>query len=228
MKRTLIGLALVLGLAAAALAGEDGWVSLFDGKTLKGWTQKNGTAPYRVEDGMIVGRTAKGSPNSFLCSDKDYGDFELEFDVKMDDGLNSGMQLRSRGRAKTEATGKGVNNSVGRVFGPQVEIASSGEKGSLSGYIYGEAMGDWRTPKDRLVAHKHFKNDEWNHFRVLARGPRIQTWINGALIDDLTDEAIYKTHPKGYLGLQVHGIGAKELPKPLTVAWKNIRIRELK
>lgn len=228
MKHLMLGLMLALGLLASTRAAEDGWVSLFDGKTLKGWTQKNGTAPYRVEDGMIVGRTAKGSPNSFLCSDKDFGNFELELDVKVDDGLNSGVQLRSRGRAAAEATGKNVNTSVGRVFGPQVEIASGGEQGSLSGYIYGEAMGDWRTPKERLKQHKHFKNGEWNHFRIVAQGPRIQVWLNGEKIEDLTDEEIYKTHPKGYIGLQVHGIGNKDLPKPLEVAWKNIRIRELK
>lgn len=69
------------------------------------------------------------------------------------------------------------------------------------------------------------KDGEWNHFRVIAKGPRIQTWINGQQISDLTDEEIYKTHPKGFIGLQVHGI-----PKgtgPYDVAWKEIRIKTL-
>ena len=74
------------------------WVALFDGKSLEGWTQRNGTATYRVEDGAIVGKTNEGSPNSFLCTDKPYGDFELEFEVKVDNRLNSGVQIRSQTR----------------------------------------------------------------------------------------------------------------------------------
>ena len=50
----------------------DGWVSLFDGKTLDGWKQINGTAKYVVENGTIVGTTVKGSANSFLCTEKYY------------------------------------------------------------------------------------------------------------------------------------------------------------
>ncbi len=105
-------------LAVPAIAADDAWVSLFDGKTLKGWTQKNGTATYRVDEGTIVGKTNEGSPNSFLCTDKDYGDFELTFEVKVDDQLNSGVQFRSRST-------KDYQN--GRVHGPQVEIALGGD-----------------------------------------------------------------------------------------------------
>lgn len=200
-------------LALSARAAEGEWVTLFDGKTLTGWTQKNGTATYRVEDGAIVGKTTEGSPNSFLCSDKEYGDFELEFEVKVDKALNSGVQVRSQ----TKAEG-------GRVNGPQVEIEGSpGE----AGYIYGEATGlNWLTPKERLKVHSHFKNDDWNKFRVVAKGPRIETWINGEKIEDLTHEEIFKTHSKGFLGLQVHGI--KKGTGPYEVAWRNLRIRELK
>lgn len=200
--------------AVPAFAGE--WVELFDGKTLDGWTQRNGTATYRIEDKTIVGKTNTGSPNSFLCSDKDYGDFELEFEVKVHDKLNSGVQIRSQ----TKET------PTGRVNGPQVEIEASGAGGAEAGYIYGEATGrGWLTPEDKLKPHKQFKDGQWNKFRVVARGPRIQTWINGKPIADLTDEPIYKTHPKGFIGLQVHGIGKDK--GPYEVAWRNIRIKEL-
>ena len=63
------------------------------------------------------------------------------------------------------------------------------------------------TPKDQLKPHKHFKNGEWNKYRVLAKGARIQTWVNGKQVSDLVDEEKLKTHPKGFIGLQVHGIG---------------------
>lgn len=207
--------ALFVSLAAVPAFAEE-WVELFDGKTLDGWTQRNGTATYRVEDKTIVGKTNTGSPNSFLCSNKDYGDFELEFEVKVNDKLNSGVQIRSQ----TKET------PTGRVNGPQVEIEASGAGGAEAGYIYGEATGrGWLTPEDELKPHKHFKDGEWNKFRVVARGPRIQTWINGKQIADLTDEPIYKSHPKGFIGLQVHGIGKDK--GPYEVAWRNIRIKEL-
>ncbi len=209
---------------AAVRAAENDWVKLFDGKTLDGWEQQNGTASYRVEDGTIVGKTSKGSPNSFLCTKKGYGDFELEFEVRVHNRLNSGVQIRSK--TKDQPTGEGENSQVGRVFGPQVEIEASGENGAEAGYVYGEATGrGWLTPEERLVPHKHFKDGEWNKLRIVAKGPRIQTFINDQKIEDLTDEEIYKTHPNGFIGLQVHGIGDE--PGPYEVAWRNIRIKAL-
>ncbi len=204
-----------LCLAGSVQAGESGWVELFNGKNLEGWTQHNGTATYKVEDGTIVGTTSEDSPNSFMCTKKNYGDFELEFEVKVADELNSGCQIRSQQK-----------DGDGRVNGPQVEIEASGKNGAEAGYVYGEATGrGWLTPEDRLKPHKNMKDGEWNKFRIVAKGPRIQTWINGKQIEDLTDEAIYKTHPTGFIGLQVHGI--KKGTGPYSVAWKNIRIKEL-
>lgn len=213
-----LGLAMLLLAGASPSRADDAeWTVLFDGRTLSGWSQKNGTATYRVEDESIVGKTNEGSPNSFLCSEKSYGNFELEFEVKVHDKLNSGVQIRSQTTDGTPA---------GRVNGPQVEIESSGSGGAEAGYIYGEATGrGWLTPDERRKLHKHFKDGEWNHFRVIAKGPRIQTFINGTPIEDLTDEAIYKTHPKGFIGLQVHGIGRGE--GPYEVAWRKLRLREL-
>jgi hypothetical protein len=211
-------LLLVSPLFVSPLLAADGWVSLFDGKTLEGWTQKNGTAKYEVVGNTIKGTTTEGSPNSFLCSDKEYADFELEFEVKVHNSLNSGVQIRSK--TKETNTGK-----FGRVYGPQVEIEASGEKGAEAGYVYGEATGrGWLTPKARLKPHKHFQDGKWNRFRVVANGNRIQTWINGVAIADLIDDEILKTHPKGFIGLQVHGV--KKGTGPFDVSWRNIRIKE--
>lgn len=219
--KSILAIGLAAGLAGAAVA-DDGWTSLFDGKTLNGWTVRSGTAAYRVENGVIVGKTVEGSPNTFLCTDKEYGDFELEFEVKVDNGLNSGVQIRSKAREK--AVGAGRNEQAGRVYGPQVEIESSGPKGGESGYVYGEATGrGWLTPKERLISHKKFKDGAWNHYRIVAEGPRIRTWINGEPVEDIVDEEIYKDHSKGFIGLQVHGI--KKDTGPFEASWKNIRIR---
>ena len=96
------------------------WVALLDGETLDGWTQRNGTAVYSVEDDAIVGRTTEGSPNSFLCSNKIYGDFELKFEVKVDAALNSGVQIRSRTRGGT---------ATGRVNDPRLRLKSAARTG---------------------------------------------------------------------------------------------------
>jgi len=205
------------GLTFSTDAADDGWVSMFDGKSLEGWTQLNGTAKYEVVDGTIKGTTNEGSPNSFLCSDKLYGDFELEFEVKCHDRLNSGVQIRSQTKG---------DDPKGRVNGPQVEIEASGANGAEAGYVYGEAMGGgWRTPKERLKKHTHFKDGAWNKYKIVAKGPRIQTWINGNAIEDLNDPKCYETHPKGFIGLQVHGI--KKGTGPYSVQWRNIKIKEL-
>ena len=196
-------------------------MALFDGRTLDGWVQRNGTASYRVEDGAIVGRTSEGSPNSFLTTEQTYGDFELEFEVRVDDQLNSGVQIRSSTRER--ATGKDPDEQAGRVFGPQVEIEASR---GLAGYVYGEATGrGWLTPKARLVPHAYFRNGEWNRYRIVGRGPRIQTWLNDQPIEDLTDTAIYQSHPGGFIGLQVHAI--EPGTGPYEVAWRELRLRPL-
>lgn len=218
--------ALAATLLAAPAAAERGWVGLFDGKTLNAWVQKNGTATYTVKDGAIVGRTSTGEHNSFLCTEKLYGDFELEFEVRVDKGLNSGVQIRSRQKSEGDV-GVDPKAPMGRVHGPQVEIDTPEPEGSNSGYVYGEATGrGWITPEQRLLRHRHMKGGEWNRFRVLAEGLRIRTWINGQAVDDLSDEALFKTHPKGFIGLQVHAV--KQGTGPFEVAWRNLRIRELK
>jgi hypothetical protein len=215
MKLTLLctSFASVL-LAGSSFAAEA--VPIFDGKTLDGWKQNNGTAKYEVVDGTIVGTTAEGSPNSFLSTEKLYGDFELEFEVRVHDKLNSGVMLRAQTK-----DGK----PDGRVNGPQVEIEASGEKGAESGYIYGEAIGGWMTPKEKLVPHKKFKDGDWNHYKIIAKGPRIQVWINGEAVEDLTDDKVFASHPKGFISLQVHSI--KKGTGPYDVAFRKITVKEL-
>ncbi|TWU05833.1 3-keto-disaccharide hydrolase [Stieleria varia] len=203
---------------------DDGWKPLFDGKSLDNWSVKSGYATYKVEDGgIIMGKTAEGSGNSFLCSKDEFGDFELKFEVKVDDGLNSGVQIRSKLKDADKQ-----NSYGGRVYGPQVEIESGPGQ---AGFIYGEATGrGWLSPepesKDKAVnEHSHFKNGQWNEYRVLAKGPNIKVWINGEMIADLTDADIYETHPKGLIGLQVHGI--QKETGPYEVRWRNLQIKPL-
>lgn len=204
----------LVALAYGVCAEEDGQlkVSLFNGESLDGWQQRNGTATYRVEDGMIVGKTNEGSPNSFLCTTKDYGDFELSFEVKVDDPLNSGVQIRSKCEGDTPE---------GRVHGPQVEIATNG----TAGFIYGEALGTGWLSEDRSdkQAQEAFKKGDWNQYRVVAKGKTIQTWINGVPVANLVDEK--SGMASGFIGLQVHQIGKGA--GPYEVRWRKLELTEL-
>lgn len=189
-----------------AAEGDDGWIKLFNGENLEGWEKHGGEAEYWVEDGAVVGESRPNTPNTFLCTEREFDDFELLFEVKVDDALNSGVQIRS-----------GIKGSD-RVYGPQVEIESApGE----SGYIYGEATGRGWLSQDRSKKEA-FKNGQWNKYRVVAKGDNIKTWVNGEPIADLTDD---KMRTEGFIGLQVHGVGGRE--DPLRVSWRNIRIRPL-
>jgi len=195
-------------LAGASLAhADDHFVRLFDGESIDGWQKHGGRANYKVEDGAIVGTSVPNSPNTFLSPPGEFEDFELEFDVMVHPQLNSGVQIRSNIKGND------------RMFGPQVEI-ELGPNGE-SGYIYGEATGrGWLSPKQEPKVS--LKKDDWNHYRVLAVGNNIKTWVNGKQVADLTDD---KMSRKGKFGLQVHGVGKRE--DPMWVKWKNIKVRKI-
>lgn len=208
-------LACVAALSAVSLHAAQAdapWTPLFDGKSLDAFIQRNGTAAYRVEDGCMVGRTNEGSPNSFLCTKQEYSDFELRFEVLVDDELNSGVQIRSASKAD-------YNNF--RVHGPQVEIAVNGS----AGCVYGEALeGGWISgPTEDPVKRGAFKRGQWNEYHVKAVGNRIQTWVNGVPIVDF--EETRSGMKQGFIGFQVHGI--RRGTGPYEVRWRNISIRDL-
>jgi len=209
-------------------SGQEGWISLFDGESLKGWSVHSGQATYRVEDGTIVGQAVKDSPNSFLCTDRTFSDFILEFEVYLEDNeLNSGVQFRSL-IAEQELTFWFRNNQgeyrsnripADRVYGYQVEIAASGG----SGGVYDEArraMMPW-WPENGSPESNAFKEKQWNKYRVECRGDSIRTIINGVVITDFRDGLSLA----GIIGLQVHDVG--DDPTPYQVRWRNIRIQEL-
>lgn len=189
---------------------DKGWTNLFNGKNLDGWHQLNGHAKYHVENGEIVGTTVVNTPNSFLVTNKIYGDFILEIDFKVDTSMNSGIQIRS------EST-PDYNN--GRVHGYQVEIDPS--KRAWSGGIYDEARRGWLYPLELNPKAKNaFKNGEWNHYHIECIGNVIRTWVNGIPAANLVDNMT----TKGFIALQVHAIpNASEAGQE--IRWKNIRIK---
>lgn len=187
---------------------ETQWQPLFDGETLDGWVQRGGEAEYAVENGCIVGRTVLDTPNSFLCTGKDYTNFILQVDFKVDERLNSGVQIRSESKP---------DYKNGRVHGYQVEIDPSGRAWSAG--IYDEARRGWLyNLENNEAARNAFRHNKWNHYRIEAFGDRIRTWINGVPAADLIDSM---TH-SGFIALQVHGSSTAGLE----VRWTNIRIKD--
>jgi len=228
MFKNMISSMLMLSLiTTCATAGQ--WMDLFDGETLDGWSIHSGYAKYRVEDGTIVGTAVKGSPNTFLCTNREYGDFILEFEVKCDPRLNSGVQIRSQIAKdpmffvfrRFDGRPRQLVIPPDRVYGYQVEIASA-ETGT-SGGIYDEARRGFflADVSEDPVASKAFKDNQWNKYRIECKGSSIKTWVNGVPCANLRDSL----DAKGVIGLQVHGLSGNFFP--YQVRWRNLRIREL-
>lgn len=226
--------ALLLSLTPVLHAGE-ATVPLFNGKDLSGWVQKGGKAKYAVQDGVIVGTAVPKTANSFLCTEKAYGDFVLEYEYKVDPRLNSGVQIRSlcfETPTQLDWQGKTLNVPAGRVHGVQVEIDNNPKQNRWwAGGLYEEGRRGWLYPGARGGDGKTFteqgakliKSADWNQVRVVAKGDSIEVFFNGqpraAIRDDLT--------PAGFIALQVHGIGDNAALDGATVMWRNLRLQAL-
>ena len=197
--------------------------SVFNGKNLDGWIKRGGKATYAVEDGVIVGTcSVKGGGNTFLCTEKEYGDFILELEIKADNGLNSGVQIRSH-CFETNTTydfgNKIIKIPADRVHGYQVEVDHQAGR-RWSGGIYDEARRGWLNPlATNSPAGLAFKIGEWNKYRIECRGPSIKTWVNDIPAADLVDAETLK----GFIGLQVHSADKPEYQ----VRFRNVRLQDL-
>ena len=207
MKRLLV---LLISMYCLSATAQDGWEVLFDGKDLTNFSQLNGEAEYYVENEEMIGVSKMNTPNSFMATKNTYADFILEFEVKVDNGLNSGVQFRSLSKADYKDY---------RVHGYQCEIETSSRK--WAGGVYDEARGGWLYPLTRNEKGRQaFVPGEWNHYRIQAIGPYIKTWVNGIHCANLVDE----TTAEGFIAFQVHSIrDASQEGK--TVRWKNIKIK---
>jgi hypothetical protein len=203
-------LAASLLLAAAALQAGS-WQPLFNGKDLSGWKQLGGAAPYTVEGDAIVGTTISNTPNSFLATERAYGDFILEFDLKQEGPTNSGVQIRSHSRPDYQN---------GRVHGFQVEIDPSPR--AWTGGIYEEGRRGWFYPASALnpAAREAYRLGEWNRFRVEAIGQSVRTWVNGIPVAHVIDAL----ESSGFIALQVHSIGRNDKPGA-RILWRDLRIQ---
>lgn len=214
-------LATLVWLGGTRLFAED-LKPIFDGKTLEGWVQRGGQADFKVEEGCIVGTTVVGTPNSFLCTTREYGDFILELELKADARLNSGIQIRSQHFNQPTQYGHGTQTlkiPAGRVHGYQVEVEDKPAR-RWAGGLYEEGRRGWlQGLEGNEAARQAFKFGEWNKYRIVCIGDSIKTWVNGVPAADFVDSETLK----GFIALQVHS--HKE--GGLEVRWRNIRLQDL-
>ena len=184
------------------------WEPLFNGEDLSGWKLVTGEAPYTVEDGCIVTRGIDGRVNSFLATEKEYGDFILEFEFKMDEAFNSGVQFR------------GHLDTAKRVYGYQFELCGNPVR-RWTGGIYDERRREWMykltwNPEGREAN----KLGEWNKGRIEAVGTHLRTFVNGVLCSDVIDDA----DASGIIALQSHAAYSNKAMLGKEARWRNIRI----
>ncbi|MEA5139601.1 3-keto-disaccharide hydrolase [Arcicella rigui] len=211
MKQKFLSTLFIVTVLSFSAFSQEKWTKLFDGKTLNGFKQLGGKAKYSVRNGEIVGTTVKDTPNSFLATEKEYGDFILELELNVAEGMNSGIQFRSLSNPDYQN---------GRVHGYQAEVDPSDR--AWSGGIYDEARRDWLyIPNINPEAKKAFKrNGQWNKYRIEAIGNVIRTWVNDVPVANLVDDMT----AKGFIALQVHAIYAN-MTEGMEIRWRNIRIQ---
>lgn len=210
MKKSIFSFLSFLLLFTVQSQTKTGWQSLFNGKDLTGWKPLNGHAKFEVINGEIVGTTVLKAANSFLATDKDYGDFILEFEYYLDNDMNSGVQFRSESKP---------NYNNGRVHGYQFEIDPSPRAWTAG--VYDEARREWLYTMDYNPTVKPaFILGKWNICRIECIGSSIRTFINGKAAANLVDDMT----PKGFIALQVHAISKAE-EAGRTIRWRNIRIQ---
>lgn len=219
--------AAITSFCSFTVLGEDGFVSIFDGKTLAGW--KGDEALWRAEDGMIVGETREDSPieyNQFLTwAEGEVDDFELKVEFQIENG-NSGIQFRSFAldapnavggyQADIDAAGKWSGTCYGEKFrgilakrGESVEIGENGKPAVIGAVGDPEALG-------KLV-----KPGEWNEYHVIARGYSITQKINGQVMSQVEDADLDTRRRAGLLAFQLHK------GPPMKVAFRNIRLKRI-
>ena len=197
--------------AAEAGKTEKGFTALFDGKSFKGWEGKESF--FRVQDKAIVGGNLKKRipNNEFLCTKKNYGDFELRLEAKLVGvGANAGVQFRTK-RIPDHHEVMGYQCDMGQMQGR-----------SIWGSLYDESRRrKFLAHGEKEAVEKAFREGEWNEFVVRCEGKRIQIWLNGLQTIDYREEE-KEIAEKGVIALQIHG-------GPPSESWyRNIRIRELK
>jgi hypothetical protein len=224
---TIFSLALLALFAfATQLRAEDGFKSIFDGKTLDGWDGK--AEFWSVKDGAITGQTTADNPtkgNTFIIwKGGELKDFELKLKFRIVGG-NSGIQFRSKDLGDNVVGGyqadfDGANGWTGSLYeekgrgilakrGNKVEITEDGKKNNAGA----------ATPEKEIL--ESVKKEDWNDYTIIAKGNQLTFKVNGLTTIELTDNQASKAATSGILALQLHA------GPPMTVQFKDIELKEL-
>ncbi|MCF0057038.1 DUF1080 domain-containing protein [Dyadobacter sp. CY356] len=224
---------------------EKGFVQIFDGKSLKGW--EGDTKYWRVENGNLVGEITPETllkTNSFIIwKDGEPGDFELKGSFKITEKGNSGINYRSDKVADVpnalrgyQADIDGANRYTGQNYEERkrTTLAYRGEivtvneptdkseeafKANLKNNAWlGRTVTGSLGTTDELKTK--IKSEDWNEFHLVVKGNRLQHYINGVLMSDVTDKDTVNGKSKGLLGVQVH------VGPPMKVEYRDIRIKQ--
>lgn len=209
-RRICVYFAMLVLMAAASHGEGDGFVPLFDGKTLAGW--EGNEKMFRVRDGAIVAGSLdeKIAHNEFLCTREEYGDFELRLEARLvGKGDNAGVQFRSRRMPDHY-----------EVIGYQCDIGQMGQT-PIWGWLYDESRRKkFLVEADSEKLGKDVKPEDWNELTIRCQGPRVQIWVNGRQTVDYT-EPVDTIARSGLIGLQIHG------GEPAEASYRKIRIKKL-
>lgn len=216
----------------------EGFTQMFNGKDLEGW--EGDPAYWKIENGVVVGETTTATPpleeNTFLIWKGELKDFELITEFRISAGGNSGINYRNERVAELpfalvgyQADIDGANSYTGQNYEERkrTTIAYRGEKVLLPTSDQGKVENNaWtmRVNNGELGSldslKKLIKPEDWNECHLVVRGNRLQHYINGVLMSDVTDEDTNYRALSGLLGLQIH-IGA-----PMKVEYRNFRLKQ--
>ncbi|PHI20653.1 hypothetical protein CEQ90_06265 [Lewinellaceae bacterium SD302] len=197
--------------SSVTIAQESEWTNLFNGQNLNNWEKYGGDAPFEIEGETIIGTCVPERNNTFLCTDRPYGDFVLELEFFLEALLNSGVMVRAQHRKQGD---------IRRIYGYQMEI-DPGPR-AYTGGIYDEARRGWIYPLHPFPeARTAFQQGMWNKVRIEAIGQQLRTYINGQPVSNLIDAM----DSEGLICLQVHAPWGDNM-EGKSVSFRKIRIKE--
>jgi len=199
MKKILFSIAVLIIISGFTTPPEK--ESLFNGKDLTGW-KIYGTEKWYVEDGLLICESGPDKKYGYLATDKFYKNFDLTVEFLQEADGNSGIFFRSTIDGTT-------------ISGWQCEVAPQGHD---TGGIYESYGRGWliqiEDEKENIL-----KPGQWNKMRLRVVGDRVQTWLNGQPMVDISDEKIGQGN--GSIALQIHDGGG------IKVKWRNLIIEEI-
>lgn len=198
MKKIILAI-LIFGLAQQSFAQKK--EKLFNGKDLTGWNIY-GTEKWYVQDGLLISESGPDKGYGYLGTEETYDDFEITLEFKQEANGNSGVFIRST-----------VDGT--KVSGWQVEVAPPG---SDTGGIY-ESYGRGWLIKPDPEKDKALKFGKWNKMKIVVKGDRVTSYLNGKMMVDYQDAKIGEG--KGGVLLQIHDGGG------IKVYWRKIVLKKL-